>query len=462
MVKTSTFAAAVSSVALAASLASCATVAPVARLERDEQVVLQDITVVDGTGAAPLLHQDVVVAGDRIFSIAPTGAAQNARIIDGRGKTLLPGFVDAHAHVSGTGKPGKDGSGLSTDDNLQRWLLAGVTTVFDMSGAGPDMGDLAERLDDYAMPGPRLFHTHLVITGKGAHPIPISAQLVPFGFLAGMVLPQVESDDDIDAVLDEADAQFVDYVKIAIDRMPAGTPILDRGLMEKLVRAAKKRGHLVFVHAGDVDDAVAAAEAGATALAHLPWRGELTPEKAQRLKKTGVVVVTTVAMWDALPKAIAGEFVASDADRALIPESVRTTVEHQKQTEPDIVATGEELAQNHDNRERSFQALLAAGVPLLVGTDAVIPGIWPGSGYQSEIDALLAHGMPVNDLIVAMTSRAARVVAGDNADFGVIAAGKCADLVVVDGDPLQDPQALKHISLVLRGGRVVEDLRGKP
>jgi imidazolonepropionase-like amidohydrolase len=438
--------------------AGCASAHAIARLDPAEPVAFVDITVIDGTGGPPLRHQDVVVAGDRISSIAPTGAALDARAIDGRGKTLLPGFVDAHAHISGGGVPAKDGSGLGTDENLQRWLLAGVTTVFDMSGAAPAMGDLAERLDDYAIAGPRLFHTHLVITGKGAHPIPLSKALVPFGSLASWVLPQVEDDDDIDRVLDEADELLVDYVKIAIDRMPKGTPQLERGLMERLVKEARKRGHLVFVHAGDVDDAVAAAEAGATALAHLPWRGELTAEKAQRLKDSGVVVVTTVAMWDALPRAIAGDFTPSAADRDLIPKEIIATAEHQRQVDPEIVATGEELAENHDNRERSFQALLAAGVPLLVGTDASIPAVWPGSGYVNELQALLAHGLPVNDLIVAMTSRPAHVVAGANSDFGVIQTGKCADLVVVDGDPLVDPSALWRISLVLRGGHIVSRL----
>ncbi len=437
---------------------ACVTAAPIARLDPAEQLALIDIDVVDGTGGPTLHHQDVVVAGDRIFSIAPTGAQVNARKIDGRGKTLLPGFVDAHAHVSGSGVPAKDGSGMNTYQNLQRWLLAGVTTVFDMSGAAPEMSELAERLDDYAIAGPRLFHTHLVITGKGAHPSPISKALVPNGALAAFVLPQVEDDDDIAKVLEDADEYLVDYVKIAIDRMPAGTPQLDRSLMMKLVREAKKRGHLVFVHAGDVDDAVAAAEAGATALAHLPWRGELTADKAQRLKQSGVVVVTTVAMWDTLPKAIAGDFVASEADVDLIPADIRATAEHAKQTDPDIVATGEELGLNHENRERSFQALLAAGVPLLVGTDASIPAVWPGSGYVAEMKALLAHGYPVDALIVSMTSRAARVVAGDNADFGVVQTGKCADLVVVDGDPLRDPSLLFKPSLVLRGGHVVERL----
>ena len=441
--------------AIAVGTIGCAT-APVAVLAPPERIAFIDINVVDGTGGMPLPHQDVVVAGDRIESIEPTGGTVNARAIDGRGKTLLPGYIDAHAHIGTSGVMMSSGQeGLTTSGNLERWLLSGVTTIFDMSGPAPELGDLAARIDDGAVTAPRLFHTHLVITGPGSHPIPISKELVPMGFLAEHVLPQVDDDDDIDRVLDVADEELVDFVKIIIDRLPAGTPILDRSLMVRLVKEARARHHLVFVHAGDVDDGVAAAHAGATALAHLPWRGALTAEQADELKRTGVVVVTTIAMWESLTRAAAGRFAASEADRKLIPAAVLATAEGKTPTDPGSVAIGQELADNVDNRKATLAALLAAGVPLLVGTDAVLPTVWPGSSYVAELRALVEAGVPVGELIVAMTSRPARLMAGQNADFGVVQTGKCADLVVVDGDPLQDPAALWRIDTVVRAGRVV-------
>jgi imidazolonepropionase-like amidohydrolase len=432
--------------------------APIARLAEPETIAFVDINVLDGTGGMPLRHQDVVVAGDRIVSIEPTGGMLNARSIDGRGKTLLPGYVDAHAHVSTPGVPMSSGEvGLTVSGNLERWLLSGVTTVFEMAGAGPEMGDLAEKLDAGALAGPRLFHTHLVITGKGSHPIPISKNIVPMGALAGMVVPQVDNDDDVDRVLDAADEELVDFVKIAIDRIPRDTPILDRHLMVRLVRGAKQRGHLVFVHAGDVDDAVAAAHAGATALAHLPWRGVITPEKAQELKSSGVVVVTTVAMWENLARASVGRFTGSEQDKKLIPAAMIAAVEKpEAHREPELESFGTELVDNIDNRKASLAALLEAGVPLLVGTDSSLPTTWPGSGYLNELRVLVDAGVPVADLIVAMTSRPARLMAGKNADFGVVQTGKCADLVVVDGDPMSDPSALWRVNTVVRAGRIVE------
>ncbi len=431
-----------------------------ARFAARESIAFVDIDVVDGRGGPALRHQDVVVAGDRIVSVGPTGGLLNARLIDGRGKTLLPGYVDAHAHVGNSGVMESSGvSGLSTDANLQRWLLAGVTTVFDMSGAAPELNELAERIDDGDVVGPRLFHTHLLITGKGSHPIPLARSLASLGFLAEYVLPQVGDDADIARVLDVADDQLVDFVKIVIDRMPEGTPILDRSLMARLVQQARHRGHLVFVHAGDVDDAVAAAQAGATALAHLPWRGIITSAKAQELKSSGVVVVTTVAMWESLSRASTGAFRASAEDRAFIPAAMLASVEKPSVIAADVAAVGKELRDNVTNRQASLQALLGAGVPLLVGTDASLPSTWPGSSYFAEQRALLEAGLPVGELIVDMTSRPAHLMAGANADFGVVEAGKCADLVVVDGDPLADPSALGRIRLVVRAGRVVEDLR---
>ena len=446
--------------ALAASftlpLLSCATQS-IARLDPPESIAFVDINIIDGTGGPARPHQDVVVAGDRIVSIGPTGGQFNARPIDGRGKTLLPGYVDAHAHIGSRGVSGSSGSpGLSTTDNLERWLLSGVTTVFDMSGPAPQLGDLAARIEKGAIAAPRLFHTHLMITGKGSHPIPLITALNPFGFLLQFVLPQVENDEDIGRVLDVDDEERVDFVKIAIDRMPRGTPLLDRSLMQRLVREARRRGHRVFVHAGDADDALAAARAGATALAHLPWRGEITPDKAAELKASGVVVTTTVAMWESVALAAVGRFVASDADRKLIPAAMIDSAEHPEHTDPAVADVGAELFENKVKRKSSLAALLKAGVPLMVGTDASVPSVWPGSSYQAELRSLLNAGLPVTELIVAMTSRPAQLMAGKHADFGVVQTGKCADLVVVNGDPVLDPAALWNIDTVVRAGRIVK------
>jgi imidazolonepropionase-like amidohydrolase len=442
----------------AALAVGCAT-APVARLADAEDLVIVDVTVVDGRGGAPLLHQDVEIVGGRIRGVVPTGGTHNARTLDGRGKTLLPGFVDAHTHITGSGV--LEGEGLDEIGNLNRYALAGVTTVFDTASPAPQMSELAERIELGTITGPRLFHTHLMMCGKDAHPIPLVKALSPLGFLAAFALPQIENDDDIAAALDEADDLVVDFVKIGIDRMPSDAPALDRDLMTRAVREAKKRGHLVFVHAGDVDDAVAAAEAGADVLTHLPWHGEITPDKARALRKSGVMVTTTASMWESMWRAALGGWSATEKDKELIPAPMISGIENAR-VNATLKQVGTELRDQSDQRKASLQALLDAQVPLLIGTDAGLPAIWAGSALHNEVQFLAAHGVPMAELIVALTSRPAQLIAGKNADFGVVAEGFRADLVVVDGDPFADPAALLRVSTVLRDGRVVERVTATP
>jgi imidazolonepropionase-like amidohydrolase len=453
--------------ALALALVACAAPAPALVRQRPRQpLVFVDVNVVDGTGGPARPHQDVVVDGDRIVAVRPTGDASSAlprdrvvdgRVVDGRGRTLLPGFVDAHVHaLSSGGLP--LGPGLSPAESLQRWLAVGVTSIYDMGTAAADLDPWVTDIDAGVVPGPRIYHTNLLITGRGSHPIALGDALLPgVGALLGFALPQVQTEADIAPALDVVEEAVPDYVKIVVDRMPAGEPIMDRAVLVALVKAARARGHRVFVHAGEVDDAVAAAEAGCTALAHLPWRGALTADKARRLKDAGVVVVTTVWMWERTAALLAGRFVPTPAEEQLVPRPLLEAAE-QRPDHPRLAALAQELDDNAPARAAALQALLAAGVPLVVGTDSALPGVWPGSAFIAERQALLAAGLPVADLIPAMTSRAARLVGGANVDFGVVQPGKVADLVLVDGDPLQDPMALDRIALVVHRGRVVEPL----
>ncbi len=417
-----------------------------------------DVNVVDGTGGPALLHQDVVVRGDRIVSVAPTGLSHQERVIDGRGKTLLPGFIDAHVHVASSGGP-PFGPALTAPQSLERWLAVGVTTVFDLGSSASVIRPLQASIDNGSLQGPRIFRTHLMITGRGSHPIALGDTILPMGTtLAALLYPQVGSVADIDAALATVEETKPDYIKIVVDHMPTTAPIMDRGLLVAAVKAARARGHRVFVHAGDVDDAVAAAEAGCTALAHLPWRGTLTAEHAARLKASGVAVVTTAWMWERTTGLLNGRFAATPEEEWLIPQAFHDEA-RRPHPHPVLDVLGHELLDHESARAASMQALRQEEVPLVVGTDSVLPGVWPGSSFVAERRALLAAGVKPAELIVAMTSRPARLVAGDDADFGVVGVGKAADLVLVDGDPLTDPTAFDRIELVVHRGRAVEPLR---
>jgi len=429
----------------------CASTRHVVTLEAREPATIVDVTVIDGTGAPAVAHQDVIIADGRITAIRPTGQPVSGLVIEGRGHTLLPGFVDAHVHVAGDGALSGT-PGLTAEENLERWLRMGVNTVFDMGGAASDLEAFNDRVDDGTLAAPRLFHTNLVITGTDSYPIGIADEVmgVP-GWLVRLVVPQVGDEQDIAAVLDDVDLAGADFVKIMVDRMPEGEPIMPRPLLQALVRAAKARHYPVFVHAGHTDDAIAAAEAGATALAHLPRRGRFTPTQLATLKASGTVVVATAFMWEATTDVLAGTFKPSALDELLVPAAMRDALTPPP-TSGVLSSVKVELAAHRDNRRANLQDLIKAGVPVVVGTDSPIAGTWPGSSYPSELATLLAAGMSPMQLIVAMTSLPASLLGGG---FGTIATGRQADVVLVPGDPLQNPAVLSTPSLVMIGGRLV-------
>jgi len=445
--------------AVAIGVVGCAPVRHVVTAGADDDLIIGDVTVIDGTGAAPRPHQDVIIEDGRITRIvehsggAPRRAPGGPAVIDGRGLTLLPGFVDAHVHVGGDGAP-RGVRGLDVEENLERLLRVGVTTAFDMGGDAQTMRTLAERVDEGTLAGPRLKHTHLVITAKDGYPLSLADELMDApAWLVRLALPQVAAVDDIGPILDEVDDAGVDFVKIMVDRVPAVEPMLDEALLTALVKEARARGHTVAVHAGHVDDAVIAARAGATMLAHLPRRGRFTADQVQALKDSGVVVVTTAAMWETTADLLERRFTPSALDAALVPADVLAAV----QDPPDaavIQTMRDDLVAARADRAANLADLIAAGVPLAVGTDSPIPGTWAGSSYEKELSTLVAAGLGPMPLIMAMTSTPARLVPGSA--FGVVRAGARADLVLVEGDPLQDPLTLSRPRHILLAGRVVE------
>jgi imidazolonepropionase-like amidohydrolase len=450
-------------------ITACAPTRHVVTAGKADDFLIRDVTVIDGTGAAPQPHQDVVIQDGRIARIvehgAPSGADQGVafppglEVIDGRGLTLLPGFVDAHVHVGSDGAP-RGVRGLGTEENLERLLRVGVTTAFDMSGNAATMRTLAERVDEGSLAGPRLKHTHLVITAKDGYPLALADELMDVpAWLVRLALPQVATTADIGPILDEIDDAGVDFVKIMVDRVPATEPMLDEPLLTALVKEARGRGHAVAVHAGHVDDAVIAARAGATMLAHLPRRGRFSAAQVQELKDSGVVIITTASMWETTADLLARRFTPTALDAHFVPAEILAAV----QQPPDaavIHTMRDDLVAARDDRAANLGALIAAGVPLAVGTDSPIPGTWPGSSYEKELSTLVAAGLEPMPLIMAMTSTPARLVPGST--FGVVREGVRADLVLVDGDPLQDPLTLSRPRHILLGGRIVTPMAPLP
>ncbi|MEV0972989.1 amidohydrolase family protein [Microtetraspora glauca] len=373
------------------------------------RTLIRDVRVFDGERTVP--RADVLVDGDRIAE--PDGRPADVEV-DGSGRTLLPGLIDAHTHIF--------------DGSLAQALTFGVTTELDMfclPGNLARQRELAAGDDEVA----DLRSAGMLATAPGGHPSQLMAgfdtsTLEAFGDAVGgfdTVADPGQAKRFVEARLTEG----IDYLKIVIDdgavhgaRLPALTP----RIVAALVEAAHANGLTTIAHAITVREATLALDAGIDGLAHVyADAGPDDPaghELAARIAAQGVFVVTTLAYFEA----ISGQ--AEAADHAL----------------PGCA----------DNAVHAARTLHRAGVPLLAGTDANPFAPVHGAAMHRELSLLTEAGLSDEEALAAATSVPARHFG--LADRGHVAPGRRADLLLVDGDPTRDITAIAAIAEVWRRG----------
>lgn len=420
----------------------------------------QDVAVFPATGPERLLHQDVLVQGERVVSLGPTGGAppEGAVTVPGAGRTLLPGLVDSHTHLLNNGAaPGK----LIPPDpahNLEAWLAAGVTTIYDLGGDTEKIQRLVARGAAGEIAAPRIFYTASPITFTEAHPIPAIRALAPAP-LAGILIkgiPQVSGPEEAEAIVAATVAQGVDYVKIIYDALPPGAPQMDAETLGALVAAAHRAGKPAVVHIGDEQNALDAVRAGADLLAHGVYRGGLSDEGVAELVASGVPMIPTLSGFQQTALLAAGQWQASGWDHRLVDPKIYGPLEGPSggaffQKVPVLASFSAGIDPNFADNVRR---LSAAGELLLVGTDSVLPAAYAGAALHQEIAALAAAGLSPTEILLGATSRPAQLF-GATPDWGTVEPGKVADLLLVEGDPTADVAALEHIVGVWRAGRPV-------
>jgi imidazolonepropionase-like amidohydrolase len=437
--------------------------ATLVRAEPATPILFRDVAVFIGTEETARPHQDVLVRDHRIAALAPTGSipSEGARLVDGRGKTLLPGYIDAHSHIIGSGAPPWAPYRLDDAHNLEAYLYSGVTTVYGLGGLAPKLRTLRDRVRSGELPGPDLYFTHLPITARGGHPLVVGKELLPWplGRLAAGVFPQPRGPAEAEQAVRDTVRQGVDFIKLTLDRLPPSAPELDEATVRAVIAAAHRHNRLVFVHIGTYEDARLAAAAGADVLAHGVYRGRLSEAQARALAGYHIPLSFTLAGWQVTAEIAQGRFQPSALDEASCPPPILDALRGESGKRfaetPKLGEFAAAVVQNQDNWEHNLRLLHAAGVPLLIGTDTPLPGIFPGSSFHHELQRSQRAGIPAAALLRAATSTAARML---HLDRGEVAVGKRADLVLVVGDPLADVTAAAAIELVVADGQPLRRL----
>jgi imidazolonepropionase-like amidohydrolase len=375
----------------------------------------QDLTVTNariiGPNGAVIERGSIVVRAGKIVSVTPGGPAaasgQSAatKIIDAKGMTAMPGFIDAHRHIN---------TGPGEKAQMQALLEAGYTTV--LSGGGPAEGNitLRDHIEKGVVNGPRIIPSGALRLNNNT-PETARAEVRK---MAGLGI------------------KFTG--EIALTPVP-GPSEKEIETLKAVVDEAKKVGVMVQVHAVSSTAMMAAVNAGVPLLVHLPNKDWVSKEDAKRVAAAGVKVLGTVGFGSPVFGVFADDNKARFRDGKAWPEGI-----------VDGVRLGEEAGYMPVNARTVWDA----GVVLGYCTDTTYD---PKAGLDHELKILnVMFSMP--DLIKMMGPNTASYIQMSD-QLGTLEAGKLADLILIDGNPLEGYWNWLKTKVVVKGGVIVVDKR---
>jgi len=385
----------------------------------DQKLLIKNTRVIVGDGTV-LEEATVLIEGERIKAIHQQPATIEAtRTIDGKGKTLMPGLIDTHLHffgVTATGeKEFRNQIEHAAPEYMQQFHQNGVTTVRSMTDPLDLILELKERVNSGQLQGPRIVAVGPSFTAPEGHPAVTLGKRDPY-FRSTAVIEIADPDKARQQVAELA-ARGVDAIKAVLDSGDTEPYVrLSTDVLRAVVAEAHAQGLKALVHTVTEADALDAAEAGADGIEHGVVHELLeTDALADRLKKAGVVYTPT--LW--------------------------------------IMKQDWQPSSSFESAKRNLKRLSDSGVRIAFGTDTMA-SLKAGASEIQELEYMVEAGLSPGDAIRAATRDAADHL-GLLDTIGTIEAGKMADLILVDGDPLADIEAMNNIQLVLQSGAVVYD-----
>ena len=392
--------------------------------------------LLDSINGKMLGASTVIVENDRIREVSSASSTlPGAREIDLSKQTCLPGLIDSHTHLTGqfTRSSYSEKFRLNVADYAirstvfaRKTLLAGFTTVRNLGDTDNESVALRNAINSGVVPGPRIFTAGRAIGSTGGHADPTN------GFrddLAGDPGPKVgiiNSVEDAVKAVREHYKQNDDVIKI----MPSGG-VMDEGISGENPQMTLDEIKAVVETAHDYGFIVAAHAHGAEAIKRAVLGGVDSIEHGTYMNAEDMKLMVEHGTWY-VPTIIAGDYVMRQAKiPGFYPPQVAAKA---LAVGPLIQATA----------GRAYKAHLK----IAFGTDA---GVYPHGENAHEFELMVDAGMPQMFVLQAATISAAQLLRHDK-DLGSVTAGKFADLVAVDGDPLANISVMKQMSFVMKAG----------
>jgi imidazolonepropionase-like amidohydrolase len=416
-----------------------------------EVTALVGATLIDGSGGRPVEDAIILVDGGRITAVARVNEVEiprGATVVDLVGKTVIPGLIDAHAHLERWAG--------------QRFVAWGVTSVRDLSDRADTAMALRADFNLGAELGPRVFGSGGMIDGvpptyPGADAVASAGtgrQAVDRRAVAGADWIKVHSRLSLDilrAILDEA-ATFRLPTAAHLGRIDAlAAARAGVASIEHLSGVPQAAGRDAARIAAAYDDAYRGMRAEAVAWAALDSAS--LARTARALAETRVAVVPTVALWDVFAR-LGDTALFSRPGMADVPAGAASVRDPAPFTGRGVWSRSEAavFARARPRQYQFVREYRRAGGLLGVGSDAVAPLLPPGAALHDELARLVAAGHAPLDAIAAATRRNAQLLRADS--IGMVAPGKLADLVILNARPDSDIAATRDIHLVMLRGRL--------
>lgn len=424
--------------------------APSAQQAPKGKLALVGGMLITGLDEPPIHHAAVVIEGNRILAAgraSETSVPPDADVIDTSGRAMLPGLIDLHVHliILGHGDYDRWDPWIAEHKLVERvmeisakqLLMAGVTSAVDLGGTLKESLSVRDRIRRGEIPGPRMWMSGPWITrDPGDYSPALETQLV------------VDTPEQAAQATERLARAGVDVIKAYVELKPAH--------YKAIVDAAHRHGLKVHAHVYEPDDVRNALEAGVDVLTHAGSAGTPPYEpgllRAIVTKGTPVVITAAHRVWLypatlAFPERLQDPRLKED-----FPPELYTEVQDSLKNFAHLsyfATTDRQMFYG----KASLQHWIDAGAVMGMGTDSGTPMNFHTEALWREIKAHVDVGMPPQRAINAATRVNARIL-GREKDLGTVEAGKLADLIVVDGDPLFDILALSRVEVVVKDGAV--------
>jgi imidazolonepropionase-like amidohydrolase/ABC-type multidrug transport system permease subunit len=433
-------------------------------LQRSGTFLIRNTRVFVGDGRI-IENGSVLVRSGKISQVyeGPASSAAAETIIDGAGKTLLPGLIDAHVHLAAVPGISTDapasGAGEAMSRAVAALLYSGVTAARSVGDSVPEAVRLRTAIARGGRLGAEIFVWSPVFTAQpwlGTEFIDlIPAPVNDTVRRTAVRVPRTpeEARAQVRAALHDG----VNGLKAILQADAGDGNRLDLLLARSVAEEGRLRGLPLATHTRDSRDVADAVEIGSASVEHGSWRDEIPESLLERMARKGVFYDPTLSAAEACAQYYGGD--ASALQSAMFQQVLQPAVLNGTRT---LLASGKtrdqaramqceySLMEASDNLVRVWKA----GVPLVVGTDSGDPLVPHGASMHHELMLWVRAGIPPTVALQAATANAAHLLKASNR-LGAIRPGFDADLLLVEGNPLVDIGASERISLVVfKGERI--------